>query len=285
LPEPGGTAATTAGVATGAAAGAAATDSFMIRAMDVGCRFSLSYDRYYTIPQFLLARLRDWRAKKERRPFWALRNVTFDVAPGDVLGVIGRNGAGKSTLMRLLGGVFRPDEGRILVRGRTSVLLALGTGFNMALSGRENVFLTGLILGLSRRDVQDRFEEIVRFAEMEEFVDVPCRFYSTGMLARLSFAIATSIEPDILMIDETFSVGDAAFERKTKARMETLQARAETQILISHDLELIKDRCNKVLYLRRGRVQYFGDPQEAIDRYLVSVEKDAAEAGGGDGRR
>jgi ABC-type polysaccharide/polyol phosphate transport system ATPase subunit len=251
-------------------------DSFMIRATGVGCRFSLSYDRYYTIPQFLRARLRAWRSKSEKRPFWALRNVTFDVVPGDVLGIIGRNGAGKSTLMRLLGGVFRPDEGSILVRGKTSVLLALGTGFNMALSGRENVFLTGMILGLSRRDIHDRFEGIVRFAELEEFVDVPCRFYSTGMLARLSFAIATSIEPDILMIDETFSVGDAAFERKTKARMESLQARAETQILISHDLGLIEERCNKVLYLKRGQVEYFGDPAEAIGRYLASVDRDAA---------
>ena len=203
--------------------------------------------------------------------FWSLRDVNFAMERGRVLGVIGRNGAGKSTLLRMLAGISRPDEGRIVVGGRVGGLLELTAGFHPDLTGRENVFIGGVIRGLTRREVRDRFDAVLDFAELHHVVDQPLRTYSSGMQMRLAFGVAIYCEPDILLVDEVLAVGDAAFQKKCLDRVADLRAAGCTIVMVSHDAALVRDMCNDALWLREGTVAAFGDAKPVVADYMKSL--------------
>lgn len=225
--------------------------------------------RFERVPTFKKAITRRQRAVMEIE---ALRNVTFDVPVGTTMGIIGSNGAGKSTLLRTLAGILSPTEGRVEVWGRASTLLALGVGFNVNLSGRENVRLGGLAAGLSRREVEERADEIADWAELGEFIDAPLRTYSSGMFSRLAFSVAVHMRPDILMVDEALSAGDAQFRAKADAKMAELRDSARAMFLVSHGLGSIKELCNDCLWLHKGRVMMHGSPEECIAAYTEFVK-------------
>jgi lipopolysaccharide transport system ATP-binding protein len=222
-------------------------------------------DRPWTLQE---AFLRGLRRMKPVERFWALRDVSFSVAPGRMVGVVGPNGAGKSTLLRLIGGIGRPDEGSVEVHGRTGALLDLGAGFHADLTGRENVYVSGVIAGLTRREVAERFDSIVAFSELEGFIDSPLRTYSTGMQMRLAFAVAIHVEPEILLIDEVLAVGDYSFQRKCLDRIAQFKARGCTIILVSHDTTLIRELCDEALWLHAGRLVAHGAADLVVAQYL-----------------
>jgi teichoic acid transport system ATP-binding protein len=202
----------------------------------------------------------------------ALRGVSFDVEQGTVLGIIGANGAGKSTLMRAVAGILPPSKGQIEVNGRISTLLALGVGFNGNLSGRENVVLGGLAAGLTRKQISEKYEEIAAWADLGEFMDLPMKTYSSGMYGRLAFAVSTHMEPDVLLIDEALSAGDAKFKRKSQEKMEELCAQARTIFVVSHGTGTIRDLCNDCVWLHKGELVQRGEPEEVIKDYLAFQE-------------
>ena len=197
----------------------------------------------------------------------ALRGVSFDVDHGTVLGVVGVNGAGKSTLVRAIAGILPPSSGQIVVNGRVSTLLALGVGFNRKLTGRENVMLGGLAAGYSREEMEHRYEEIVEFAELGEFIDLPMRTYSSGMYGRLAFSVAVNMDPDILLIDEALSVGDARFRKKSFRKMRQLCKEARTIVLVSHALGSIRDLADQAVWIHNGQLAKFGEPDDVVDSY------------------
>lgn len=200
--------------------------------------------------------------------FWALQDVTFDVEPGDRLGVVGRNGAGKSTLLKLLSRITVPTRGRIHIRGRTASLLEVGTGFHAELTGRENVFLNGAILGMSRAEIKKKFDEIVAFAGVERFLDTPVKRYSSGMYVRLAFAVGAHLDPDILIIDEVLAVGDTEFQKKCLGKMETVSREGRTILFVSHNLGAVQSLCNKGVLLDHGTLKYAGTAKDTINQYL-----------------
>jgi ABC-type polysaccharide/polyol phosphate transport system ATPase subunit len=203
--------------------------------------------------------------------FTALQDVSFEVPRGCTFGVIGENGSGKSTLLKLAAGITRPTAGRLDVQGRVSALIELGAGFHPEISGRENVAINGIMLGLTRREVEQRFDEIVRFAELEAFIDAPVKTYSSGMYARLGFAVAINVDPDVLLIDEVLAVGDEAFTRKCLDKIGEFRRRGRTIVLVTHSLGLAEKMCDEVLWLRHGRPAGIGDPKRVIDAYLIYV--------------
>ncbi len=200
--------------------------------------------------------------------FWALRDVSFEVRRGEVVGIIGRNGAGKSTLLKVLSRITEPTRGRIALRGRVASLLEVGTGFHPELSGRENIFLNGAILGMSREEIRRKFDEIVAFAEVEQFLDTPVKRYSSGMYVRLAFAVAAHLEPEIHMVDEVLAVGDHAFQRKCLGKMEQVAGGGRTVLFVSHNMAAIQQLCSRALYLEHGRLAGIGEPQTEIRHYL-----------------
>src|SRR5262245_49931430 len=210
-----------------------------------------------------MARLRRWRSQSE---FWAVRDVSFEVPAGQALGVIGHNGAGKSTILKLLAGVTAPTAGEITIRGRIAALLELGSGFHPELSGRENVFLSGSILGMRRQEIRSKFDRIVDFADVEEFIDVPIKRYSSGMVVRLGFSVAAHLEPDILLLDEVLAVGDGIFQKKCIDRVLSLK-RKSTIVFISHDLNAVQQLCDRVLVLNAGQIVEDALPECAIAAY------------------
>jgi lipopolysaccharide transport system ATP-binding protein len=199
--------------------------------------------------------------------FEALKDVDLAVAPGERIGVIGRNGAGKSTLFRIIARVLPPSEGRVLVAGRIAPILELGLGFHGELTGRENVMLQSALLGFSRAETRRRLERIVEWAELEDFIDAPTRTFSTGMAARLAFAVATDVDPDILLVDEALSVGDEKFQHKCRDRMDAFHARGKTMMLVSHSLTQIRDNCDRAIWLHHGRVVRDGDAASVTEAY------------------
>ena len=203
--------------------------------------------------------------------FWALREISFTIGAARMVGIIGRNGAGKSTLLRLLSGVGRPTEGRVTVCGKIDALFDLGVGFHADLTGRENVFISGVVNGLTRREVARQFDSIVAFAELENFIDFPLRTYSTGMQMRLAFAVATHTHPNILFIDEVLAVGDVAFQRKCLERIARFKAEGCTIILVSHDSQLVGDLCDEALWLHAGRLVAHGAARVVVDQYLAEA--------------
>ena len=237
-----------------------------IRLRDVSVRFRLAYDRQRGVRSLCAAFLRG-RRLEPRRWHAALEAVDFELSEGDVVGVIGRNGSGKTTLLRVIGGMLAPNQGSVEVEGRVSSLLSIGAGADLRSSGRENIRFQGLLHGLGSSEIEEIVPRIAEFAELGEFLDVPMQYYSNGMISRLGFAIVLALDPDILLIDEILSVGDLAFRRKAESAMEELLSKARCQVLVTHDLALVRGHCNRCLMLEGGRVEAFGDPDEVVDRY------------------
>jgi lipopolysaccharide transport system ATP-binding protein len=221
-----------------------------------------------------LRRLRGRRTGEERSragacdELWALKDVSFKVRTGEVLGVVGRNGAGKSTLLKILSRITSPTAGCAELRGRVGSLLEVGTGFHPELTGRENIYLNGAILGLTRREIQRKFDEIVAFAEVERFLDTPVKRYSSGMHTRLAFAVASHLEPEILVVDEVLAVGDAAFQKKCMGKMGQVSRRGRTVLFVSHNMSAIKSLCTRAILIENGRIACDGSVDEAVNRYL-----------------
>jgi lipopolysaccharide transport system ATP-binding protein len=204
-----------------------------------------------------------------REEFWALKDVNFSIYAGDVIGIIGENGSGKSTTLKLISRILQPTSGSVSVRGKVSALLELGAGFHPDLTGRENIFLNGSLLGIPRRDMEDRYEQIVQFAELSEFIDTPLKHYSSGMTMRLGFAVAVNVDPDILLTDEVLAVGDEAFQRKCLDHIAGLRRRGVTIVFVSHALEAVRGLCRRVIWLDHGKVIADGPAGAVIDRYLA----------------
>lgn len=203
--------------------------------------------------------------------FWALKDVSFEVKQGDRIGIIGRNGAGKSTLLKILSRITEPTTGRITVRGRVASLLEVGTGFHPELTGRENIYLNGAILGMSKAEIKRKFDEIVAFAEVEKFLDTPVKHYSSGMYVRLAFAVAAHLEPEILVVDEVLAVGDVAFQNKCLGKMEEVTKEGRTVLFVSHNMGAITNLCSSSIFLDRGQVIFTGSSYEGVSKYLDSV--------------
>jgi len=237
--------------------------SYDVRCVDLGKRYWLRQGPGSRLLRRLLG--------APAEDFWALRHVGFDVAPGEVLGVIGPNGAGKSTLLKLLSSITAPSEGEIRIRGRIAALIEIGSGFHPELTGRENVFLSGTILGLRRREIAQRLDSIVDFAGIGGFIDVPVKWYSSGMYVRLGFAVAAHLEADVLLVDEVLAVGDAEFQARCLRRIHELRERGTTIIFISHDLGTVERMCRRAVLLRRGAVVAEGDARDIVTEYQQSV--------------
>ncbi|HOQ76369.1 MAG TPA: ABC transporter ATP-binding protein [Thermoclostridium sp.] len=238
----------------------------MIKVENISMKFLIMHDRIRSLKEYTVALLKR-RLKYEE--FWALRNVSFEVRRGEVMGIIGRNGAGKSTLLKIISGILKPTEGKVKTGGNIVPMLELGSGFDLDLTGRENIFLNGAILGYSEDFLKSKYDEIVEFAELEKFIDVPIRNYSSGMLTRLAFSIATVVNPEILIVDEILAVGDEAFQAKSKARMMELMGGGTTVLFVSHNIEQIRELCNRVIWLDEGRIKMIGDKNEVCDAYKL----------------
>jgi len=210
---------------------------------------------------------------KPATDFWALDDVSFEIKQGEAVGIIGKNGAGKSTLLKILSRITEPTKGRIEINGRVSSLLEVGTGFHPELTGRENVFLNGTIMGMTRREIKIRFDEIVDFSGVEQFIDTPVKFYSSGMYVRLAFAVAAHLEPEILIIDEVLAVGDAEFQKKCLGKMGEVAGQGRTVIFVSHDMQAVSRLVSKALYLKQGRLEAIGGKDYIIDYYLKDIQR------------
>lgn len=208
-------------------------------------------------------------AGDEIEEFWALKDVDFEIRRGDVVGIIGRNGAGKSTLLKILSRITEPSEGRVEIKGRVASLLEVGTGFHPELSGRENVYLNGAILGMSRAEIRRKFDEIVAFAEIEKFLDTPVKRYSSGMYVRLAFAVAAHLEPEILVVDEVLAVGDAEFQKKCLGKMQDVAGEGRTVLFVSHNMGVVQQLCSRGMYLKQGCIVGFEGISASIDKYLA----------------
>ena len=236
--------------------------SIAIRVQNLSKCYQLYNQPHDRLKQFL------WRGRRQYyREFWALKDVSFEVAKGEVLGIVGRNGSGKSTLLQLICGTLTPTHGEVTVRGRVAALLELVAGFNPEFGGRENVFMSAAIMGLSQQEIEERFEEIVDFSGIRDFIDQPVKTYSSGMYVRLAFSVATTVDPDILVVDEALSVGDGEFARKSFERIRSMKAAGKTILFCSHSLYQIEAFCDRVLWLNHGKLMQLGKPQAVIQRY------------------
>ena len=208
--------------------------------------------------------------------FWALRDVSFDIKQGDAIGIIGRNGAGKSTLLKVLSRITEPSEGRVRIKGRVASLLEVGTGFHPELTGRENIFLNGAILGMTKVEIRRKFDEIVAFAEVEKFLDTPVKHYSSGMYVRLAFSVAAHMEPEILVVDEVLAVGDSAFQKKCLGKMDDIAGQGRTVLFVSHNMAVVQRLCSKTAVLAGGRLAFHGDTEQAVQLYLSGIGASAS---------
>jgi lipopolysaccharide transport system ATP-binding protein len=233
--------------------------------------------RYVTLRESLAEVLRApfrrlWRnGRPVAETIWALNDVSFTVMPGEVIGIIGRSGSGKSTLLKVLSRITEPTSGRVELYGRVTSLLEVGTGFHPDLTGRENVYLNGAILGMRRREIEQKFDEIVAFAEVERFLDTPVKHYSSGMYLRLAFAVGAHLNPDILIVDEVLAVGDASFQLKCLGKMDEVSRDGRTVVLVSHDMSTIAQTCHSAVLLQEGQVNRIGPAKEVVDHYLYNV--------------
>lgn len=240
-----------------------------IAASNLGVRYSLRFSRKKSIQHTLS----QWLSRDPVEQFWALRHVSLRVVHGESLAVIGPNGAGKSTLLQVLAGIIRPSEGMVDVRGHVSGLLTLGAGFDVELTGRENILLAGAFLGLDDAVTRELLPGIVEYADLGQFIDAPLKTYSNGMRARLGFAIATSVDPDILLLDEVLATGDAAFRAKSKGRVLELVRDAKAVVLVTHDMSWVKEYCNRAILIEAGRVVIEGDPDEVVETHKRNTEE------------
>ena len=236
----------------------------MIEVTDVTMRFHMNLDKILSLKEFVTRKL---SGKLAYQDFTALDHVSFTVKKGETLGLIGRNGAGKSTMLKVISGILKPTAGSVTCRGNVVPMLELGSGFDMDLNGRENIFLNGAILGYSEGFLKAKYDEIVEFSELGPFVETPIRNYSSGMLARLAFSVASVVRPEILIVDEILAVGDAAFQEKSRARMLELMSGGTTVLFVSHSLAQIREMCSRVVWLEHGGVKMLGNADEVCDAY------------------
>ena len=231
---------------------------------NVGMKFNLSKEKHDSLKEYFIAMA---KGELKYNEFWALKDISFSLEKGDRIGILGLNGAGKSTLLKVIAGVFKPTEGSVERKGVLAPLIELGAGFDPQYTGRENIFLYGACLGYSRGFINDRIKDIIDFSELEEFIDVPVKNYSSGMRARLGFAVATVVEPDMLILDEVLSVGDAKFRKKSEKRLMSLIEKGVTVLFVSHSTEQVRSLCNKAMILEKGRLLSIGDTDEVADKY------------------
>lgn len=237
----------------------------MIEVKNVSMKFNLGIEKGFSLKQGFV----DMFKKKEKinNDFWALKNVNFDVEKGEVVGFVGSNGAGKSTLLKVIAGVMKPTKGKVSVYGNICPMIELGAGFDSQLTARENIYLNGAVMGYSKEFINSKFAEIVSFSELSEFLDVPIQNFSSGMIARLAFSIATIVDPEILIVDEILSVGDMAFQKKSEEKMLNMINGGTTVLFVSHSIDQIRNMCNKVVWIEKGEVQAIGG-KEVCDKYI-----------------
>ncbi len=236
----------------------------MIEVQDVTMRFRMNSDKIMSLKEFVTTALRGKLAYSE---FTALDHVSFTVKKGETLGLIGRNGAGKSTMLKVISGILKPTQGSVVCRGNIVPMLELGSGFDFDLTGRENIFLNGAILGYSEEFLTAKYDEIVAFSELGQFIETPIRNYSSGMLARLAFSIASVVKPEVLIVDEILAVGDAAFQEKSRKRMMELMGGGTTVLFVSHSLEQVREMCRRVVWLEGGQIKMMGRAEDVCDKY------------------
>lgn len=234
--------------------------NYMIKVENISMKFNLGIDKSFSLKQGFVDffDIKKRKEKKNKNEFWALSNINFNVAKGEVVGFIGSNGAGKSTLLKIIAGVMKPTKGKVNSVGQICPMIELGAGFDYELTARENIYLNGAVLGYSKKFINEKFDEIVEFSELRDFLDVPIRNFSSGMVARLAFSMATIVEPEILIVDEILSVGDIAFQSKSLDKMMSLINGGTTVLFVSHSIEQIKKICNKIVWLEHGIVQKIG---------------------------
>ncbi|OVE67348.1 teichoic acid ABC transporter ATP-binding protein [Clostridium diolis] len=240
--------------------------SEIIEINGVSMMFKLSSDRISSLKEYITSALSGKLSYKE---FWALNNISINIKKGEVIGIIGHNGSGKSTLLKIISGIMKPTKGNIICNGNIVPMLELGSGFDFDLTGKENIYLNGAILGYSKKFLDEKYKEILEFSELGEFINVPIRNYSSGMMMRLAFSIATVVNPDILIVDEILSVGDEAFQEKSRKRMEELMSGGTTVLFVSHSLNQIREMCNRVVWLDHGKIRMIGDAEEVCDKYAL----------------
>lgn len=230
---------------------------------NVSMCFNMPNDRITSLKEYVVKLIKN---KISYNKFWALKDINLEINKGDVVGIIGFNGAGKSTMLKVVSGILKPTKGSVQIKGSIAPLIELGAGFDLELTGRENIYLNGAILGISRKIMSEKIEEIIDFAELREFIDAPVKNYSSGMYARLGFSIATCIRPEILIVDEILSVGDYRFQEKSKQRIKDMMAEGTTIIMVSHTIDQVRELCNKIVWLDKGRVKEIGG-KEIIEDY------------------
>ena len=245
----------------------------MIKVNNVSMRFNLGIEKNFSLKQFFVDVLSPKKRidRKQKKQFWALSDVSFDVKRGEVVGFVGTNGAGKSTLLKIIAGVMKPTKGNVEIGGNICPMIELGAGFDMDLTARENIFLNGAVLGYSKEFIEQKFDEIVEFSELQDFLNVPVRNFSSGMVARLAFSIATVVEPEILIVDEILSVGDIAFQDKSQKKMRSMIGGGTTVLFVSHSLAQIQDLCDRVVWLEHGKIQAIGSAKEICNKYKKSL--------------
>lgn len=244
----------------------------MIKINNVSMRFNLGIEKNFSLKLFFINLFKK-REKKEKKEFWALKDINFEIKKGEVIGFVGRNGAGKSTLLKVVAGVMKPTKGTVEKYGNICPMIELGAGFDMDLTARENIYLNGAILGYQKDFIDQKFEEIVEFSELRDFLDVPVRNFSSGMVTRLAFSIATVVDPEILIVDEILSVGDIAFQQKSESKMRAMIKGGTTVLFVSHDIKQIRELCNRVVWLDNGQIKMIGDTQKVCDEfqnYMIS---------------
>lgn len=243
----------------------------MIKINNVSMRFNLGIEKNFSLKLFFINMFKWKKEKKEKKEFWALKDVNIEVKKGEVVGFIGSNGAGKSTLLKVVAGVMKPTKGSVEKYGNICPMIELGAGFDMDLTARENIYLNGAILGYSREFIDQKFEEIVEFSELRDFLDVPVRNFSSGMVARLAFSVATIVDPEILIVDEILSVGDIAFQQKSENKMRSMIEGGTTVLFVSHSLAQIEKLCDRVVWLENGTVKKIGEPKQICEEYKQFV--------------
>ena len=238
----------------------------MINVNNISMRFNLGIEKNFSIKQFFIDSLKGNKENKKKE-FWALKDVSFNVEKGEVFGFVGSNGAGKSTLLKNVAGVMKPTKGNIEIYGNICPMIELGAGFDMDLTARENIYLNGAILGYSKEFIDEKFNDIVEFSELKDFLDVPVRNFSSGMVTRLAFSIATIVDPEILIVDEILSVGDIAFQQKSETKMRDMIQGGTTVLFVSHSVNQLKSLCDRVMWLEKGQVKKIGPAKEICEEY------------------